>query len=119
MKGGRQRFKRGGHEERITGSIRLTEYLTYKASSVDTPSYSLLISSKTPAPNTAKKVPPTSVLLDTGASISLLLLWKAQELGVEVKRKEGIRVRGADGKLLAIAGVGHIFARDKDCTFWK
>ena len=27
-KGGRQRLKRGGHEERITGSIRLSEYLS-------------------------------------------------------------------------------------------
>ena len=103
-KGGRQRLKRGGHEERITGSIRLTEYLSYKALSVDTPSYFLQISSKTPAPNTAKNVAPACVLLDTGASISLLPLWKAKELGVEVKRKEGIRVRGVDGKLLALLG---------------
>ena len=77
VKGDRQRLKRGGHEERITGSIRLTEYLSYKASSVDTPLYSLLISAKTPAPSTTKKVTPSSVLLDTGANISLLLLWNA------------------------------------------
>ena len=116
-KGGRQRLKRGGHDERITGSIRLSEYLSYKASTVDTPSYSLLISSKTPTPNTSKKVTPTTVLLDTRASISLLPLWKAQELGVEVKKKEDVRVRGADGKLLAVTRVSHIFARDKDATF--
>ena len=78
-------MRRGGHEERITGSIRLSEYLTYKASTVETPTYSLLISSKTPSPNTAKQVTPTTVLLDTGASILLLPLWKAQELGVEIK----------------------------------
>ena len=112
-------MRRGGHEERITGSIRLSEYLTYKASTVETPTYSLLISSKTPSPNTAKQVTPTTVLLDTGASILLLPLWKAQELGVEIKEKHDFRVRGADGKLLAIVGVGHIFARDSDATFWK
>ena len=26
---------------------------------------------------------------------------------------------GADGKLLAIAGMGYIYARDQDCMFWK
>merc|ERR1712240_938454 len=91
-KGGRRRLRRGGHEERITRSIRLSEYLTYKASTVETPTYSLLISSKTPSPNTAKQVIPTTVLLDTGASISLLPLWKAQELGVEIKEKHYVRV---------------------------
>ena len=49
----------------------------------------------------------------------LLPLWKAQELGVEIKEKRDVRVRGADGKLLAVVGVGHIFARDSDATFWK
>ena len=38
---------------------------------------------------------------------------------MEFKEKRDVRVRGADGKLLAIAGVGHVFARDRDATFWK
>ena len=59
------------------------------------------------------------MLLDTGASISLLPLWQAKQLGVEVKRKEGIRVRGADGKLPDITGVGYIYAHNQDCMFWK
>ena len=49
----------------------------------------------------------------------MLPLWKAQELGVEIKEKHDVRVRGANRKLLAIVGVGHIFARDSDATFWK
>ena len=28
-------------------------------------------------------------------------------------------MRVADGKLLAIAGMGYIYARDRDCMFWK
>ena len=40
-------------------------------------------------------------------------------MGVEVQRKEGIHVRGADGKLLHIEGVGYVYACDQDCTFWK
>merc|ERR1711867_147039 len=118
-KGGRRRLKKGGHEERITGSIRLSEYVTCKASTIETPSYSLLITSKTPSPNLEKKVTKTTVLLDTGASISLLPLWKAQELGVDIKEKRDVRVLGADGKLLAVVGIGHIFVRDPDATFWK
>ena len=72
-----------------------------------------------PTPTTSKKLAPTNVLLDTGASISLLPLWQVRQLGVEVRRKEGICARGADGKLLDIEGVGYIYARDQDCTFWK
>ena len=87
----------------------MTEYLSYKASSnTDTPSYSLLITAKTLTSATVKKLAPTNVLLDTGASISLLPLWQAKQLGVEVKKKDGIRVRGVDGKLSAIARVGYI-----------
>ena len=118
-RGGRHRLKRGGSEEKITGSISLTVYLSYKASDSYIPSYSLLVTVKPPTPTTVKKLAPTNVLLDTGASISLLPLWQAKQLGVEVKRKDGIRVCGADGKLLAITGVGYIYARDQDCTFWK
>ena len=97
----------------------MSEYITYKASTVETPTYQLRISSKTPTPSTARQATPTTVLLDTGASISLLPLWKAKELGVEIKEKHNVRVRGADGKLLQIVGVGYIYARDNDATFWK
>merc|ERR1712120_4651 len=100
-KAGRRRLLKGGDVGRITGSIRLSEYVSCRASTIETPSYSLLITSKTPSPNTEKKVTKTTVLLDTGASISLLPLWKAQELGMDIKEKRDVRVRGADGKLLA------------------
>ena len=43
-KEGRRRLRKGGHYERITGSIRLSKYITYKASTVETPTYSLRIS---------------------------------------------------------------------------
>ena len=110
---------KGGDEGHITDSIRLSEYVSCRASMIETPSYSLLITSKTPSPNSEQKVTKTTVLLDTGASISLLPLWKAQELGVSIREKTDVRVRGADGKLLAVVGVGHVFARDPDATFWK
>ena len=50
-KEGRRRLKRGYQDERISGSIRLTEYVSYKASTIDTPSYQLRISAKTPTPS--------------------------------------------------------------------
>merc|ERR1712120_115635 len=118
-KAGRRRLLKGGDVGRITGSIRLSEYVSMRASTIETPSYSLLITSKTPSPNSDQKGTKTTVLLDTGASISLLPLWKANELGVSIKEKTDVRVRGADGKLLAVVGVGHIFVRDPDATFWK
>merc|ERR1712120_11231 len=105
-KAGRRRLLKGGDVGRITGSIRLSEYVSCRASTIETPSYSLLITSKTPSPNSDQKGTKTTVLLDTGASISLLPLWKANELGVSIKEKTDVRVRGADGKLLAVVGVG-------------
>ena len=105
-RGGRNKLRKGGSDDKITGSIRLTEYMSYKASDTDTPSYSLLVLAKSPTPTTAKKLAPTKVLLDTGASISLLPLWKACQLGVEVKRKEGIRVWGQTVDCWTLAGWG-------------
>ena len=49
----------------------------------------------------------------------MLPLWKAKELGVEIKEKHNVRVRGADGKLLQVVGTGYIYAWDSDATFWK
>ena len=57
-RGGRNRLRRGGSDEKITGLIRLTEYLSYKASDSDTPSYSLLVTAKTPTPAIVKKIGP-------------------------------------------------------------
>ena len=36
-----------------------------------------------------------------------------------VKKKQGIRVCGVDRKLLDIEGIGYIYARGVDSTFWK
>ena len=41
------------------------------------PAYLLLMTAKPPTPSNLKKLAPTNVLLDTGASISLLPLWQA------------------------------------------
>ena len=51
-KGGRNRMRKGGSDDKITGSIRLTEYLSYKATECDTPSYLLLMLAKPPTPPT-------------------------------------------------------------------
>merc|ERR1711867_324323 len=44
-KAGRRRLLKGGDVGRITGSIRLSEYVSCRASTIETPSYSLLITS--------------------------------------------------------------------------
>merc|ERR1712240_933521 len=118
-RGGRNRLRKGYQDERITGSIRLSEYISWKASSNDSPTNQLKVLSETPTPTNSKTALATTVLLDTGASISLLPLWKAKELGVDIKEKSNIRVRGADGRLLQIMGTGFLWMRDQDSTFWK
>ena len=38
---------------------------------------------------------------------------------MEVKEKQDIIMREADGKPLAIKGVGELYAKDKDTMYWK
>ena len=63
------------------------------------------------------KLAPTNVLLDIGVLVSLLPLWRAQALGVEVKKRPGITMNGSDGKPLQIEGVGSIYACDVNVRF--
>ena len=64
------------------------------------------------------KIAPKNVLLDTGALVSLIPLWQARELGIEIKRCPNVCVRGADRKALQFEGVGSVYMRDIDATFW-
>ena len=61
----------------------------------------------------------TIVLLDTRASVSLMPLWQAKALKVEVTPRSNIVIRGADGKRLAVEGTGEIWVHDQMATFWK
>ena len=64
-------------------------------------------------------MPPTKVLLDTGASVSLMPAWQAASLGIDVKPRRDIVIRGADGQPLAVKGTGEVWVRDPLATFWK
>ena len=84
-----------------------------------TPAYDLLMNPKPPARSVTRGLETTRVLLDTGASISLMPLWKAAKLKLEVKPPTNIVVRGANGCPLSIKGVTELFARDPQASFWK
>ena len=62
------------------------------ASSEDSsiPAYDLLVSKKVPPKSVSQEMPPTKVLLDTGASVSLMPAWQAASLGLEVKPRRDI-----------------------------
>ena len=94
--------------------MNLNEYTSLSTSSKrgSIPAYSLMICSKVPAKSHTHKLPPTTVLLDTGASVSLMPLWQAKALSIEVKPCRDIVIRGADGKPLAVVGVSKVWARD-------
>ena len=98
-----------------TRSLDLTR--TTKGDSV--PSYSLMVCNKVPAKSHTHKLPPTTVLLNTGASVSLMPSWQAKALSVEVKPRTDIIIRGADGQPLVVEGVGEIWARNPLATYWK
>ena len=46
----------------------------------------------------------TTVLLDTGNSVSLMPAWQARALKVEVTPRSDIIIRGTDGRRLAVDG---------------
>lgn len=91
------------------------------ASSEDSsfPAYNLLVAKKVPPRSVSQEMPPTRVLLDTGASVSLMSLWQATSLGMDVKPRRDIIIRGAAGQPLAIQGTGEVWVRDPLATFWK
>ena len=79
--------------------------------------YDLLLNPKPLAHSNKKDLEPTTVLLDTGASISLMPLWQAQKLKLEVKKRTDIIVCGADGHPLAIEGVTGLYARNSEAKY--
>ena len=64
-------------------------------------------------------MPPTKVLLDTGASVSLMPLWQANLLEIDVRPRRDIIIRGADGQPLALQGTEEVWVCNPMATFWK
>merc|ERR1712101_1448 len=117
---GRQRAKDPPPTARTHGRILLHHYSMAAASEDDSvPAYNLLMAKKVPSKSVSNEMPPTKVLLDTGASMSLMPLWQANILGIDVKPRRDIVIRGADGQPLAVQGTGEIWVRDPLATFWK
>merc|ERR1712101_61370 len=109
---GRQRAKDPPPTARTHGRILLHHYSMAAASEDDSvPAYNLLMAKKVPSKSVSNEMPPTKVLLDTGASVSLMPAWRAAKLGLEVKPRRDICIRGADGQPLAIQGTGEIWVR--------
>ena len=81
-KDGRRRARGGVVPDKITGNIYLTQYISYTAASSDEIilTYQLLVSTKMPTKSSSLKLAPTSVLLDTGTSVSLMPLRQARSL---------------------------------------
>ena len=74
---------------------------------------------KVPPKSVSQEMPPTKVLLDKGASISLMPLWQATSLGIDVKPRRDIIIRGVDSQPLAVQGTREVWVRDPLATFWK
>ena len=116
--------RRGWEPEALTKTmarVSLAEYTSLKASldPDSTPAYDLLMNPKPPAHSITRGLETTRVLLDTGASISLMPSWQAAKLKLEVKPQTDIVVRGANGRPLTIEGVTELFAQDPEAMFWK
>ena len=101
----------------------VTEYAagaSINSSSRKIPFYSLLV---TPVkPKTKNKTPDpvvTSVLCDTGASISLAPVAIAKEMKIKVDKTRTRSVRGADGKRLNSIGMGVVYMKAKASPVWK
>merc|ERR1712240_549720 len=74
---------------------------------------------KVPTKSKSEAPSPTTVLLDTGASVSLMPAWQAAALKLQVTPRSNIIIRGADGRRLAVNGTSEIWVRDPCATFWK
>ena len=86
-----------------------TEYVRSAATGkTPIPSYSLLIAHKVSAKSVSDSMKATTVLLDTGALVSLMPAWQAAALKVEVTPRSDIVIRGADGRKLAVNLTGEI-----------
>ena len=67
-----------------------------------------MIAHKVPAKSISNKMAVTTVLLDTGTSVSLMSAWQAKALKVEVTPRLDIIIRGADGQRLVVDGTREI-----------
>ena len=95
---GRNRAK-VGPPTKVHGRIHLSEYSMSASSGKGTvPAYSLMVCSKVPARSVSHTMTPTTMLLDMGALVSLMPLWQAKSLNVEVRPRSDIVIRGVDGK---------------------
>ena len=83
------------------------------------PTYSLLMAPKVPTKSKSETLRATTVLLDTGASVSLMPAWQAAALKLQVTPRSDIVIRGADGRRLIVNGTSEIWVRDPAATFWK
>ena len=111
----------GAPTGKVHGRVNFSEHTSFLVSSKNYmgPAYSLMICSKTPVKSLTQKLSPTTVLLDTGASVSSMPLWQANALSVEVKPHTDIVIRGADGKPLAVGGVSKVWVGDPLATHLK
>merc|ERR1711867_191461 len=109
------------------GRVHLTEYSMssseFARSAADgktsTPTYNLLMATKVPTKSKSEALSPTTVLLDTGASVSLMPAWQAAALKLQVTPRSDIIIRGADGRCLIVNGTSEIWVRDPCATFWR
>ena len=97
-----------------------TEYTRSAADGrTSVPAYSLLMAHKVPTKSVSDNMTPTTVLLDTGASVYLMPAWQAKALKVQVTLRTIIMMRRANGRRLAVNMTGEIWVRDLCATFWK
>ena len=125
-KHGRRRA-RDGPTGKCHGRVHLSEYsmssTEYARSAADGktsfPAYSLLMTPKVPTKSASENLRATTVLLDTGASVSLMPAWQAEALKLQVTPRSNIVIRGADGHRLTVNGTSEIWVWDPCATFWK
>merc|ERR1711867_21281 len=109
-------------QKKLMGGIRhfvssVMEYVaraSINSSSRKIPFYSLLVTLI--KPKTKNKTPNpviTSVLCNTGASISLAPASIAKEMKIKVDKTRTRSVRGADGKRLNSVGMGVVYMKAK------
>ena len=74
---------------------------------------------KVPTKSASLNLGATTVLLDTGASVSLMPAWQAAALKLQVTPRSNIIIRGADGRRITVNGTSEIWVQDPSATFWE
>ena len=105
-------MKDGKVEAKVHSQIHLSQYMSYNtvAKGDAITLYKLLINQKNPTKSSSRQLAPSDVLLDTGASVSLMPFNKAKDLGVEVTPRTDILVHGVDGNPLILRGLQMCYA---------